>query len=186
MRTTDTSNCPGDSHIVFLYRPSITKGSISFESIDIAQPAMRISLDRQIKKKQADKLRKVAIVRQLISSEPSEHCGRPSQRLLLSRHNPSLHRNIPAGHSLTTNTIPKNSQVVFHQSISCNGAYTDEEKMTLPTESMSTFNYHMQITFVINIYSNVFIQEKLKLLKEAYETPLPLLALGFFACTLVH
>lgn len=46
-------------------------------------------------------MRKVAIVRQLISSEPSEHCGRPSQRLLLSRHNPSLHRNIPAGHSLT-------------------------------------------------------------------------------------
>lgn len=120
MRTTDTSICPGDSHIFFyIDRRSLEDRS---HSIDIAQPAMRISLNRQIKKRQADKLRKVTIVRQLISSEPSEHCGRPSQRLLLSRHNPSLHRNIPAGHSFTTNTIPKNSQVVFHQSISCNGA----------------------------------------------------------------
>lgn len=44
----------------------------------------------------------IFIIRQLISSDPSRQWGRPSQRRFESRHNPSLHRKVPAGQSVTT------------------------------------------------------------------------------------
>lgn len=39
------------------------------------------------------------------------------------------------------------------------------KKITLPTESMSTFNYHMSITFAINIYFNIIYLFKKRIVK---------------------